>query len=412
MPVGPEVTRPRTAGVTSILVATVVAGAAGYGLTWVVYRSAGPASYAGFAVFWAALYFVVGAVAGIQQEIARASRPRDDGEPVDRARPAVFATAVSLILIAAVLATSPLWAHAVFGEHGELAVPLAIGVGGYALVATVAGLLYGVSQWRSIAAMIVVDAILRLALVLIALLVHGDVTLLAWAVAVPFPLALIVLWPFIRRGVVGRVQLDVRYRALLANVLRTLLASASTALLVSGFPILIGVITRDDPAELVGELIFTLTLTRAPLMVTVMALQSYLVVLFRDTPGRVARRLLLAIGGAAVTLGALGWWLGPPVLTWVSGHATSLGGGVIASMVFSSALIAGLTVSGAALLASSRHQAYAAGWLCAAVVTVLAISLPIGLVERAVVAMIAGPATGIVVHVLTLARGRARRGHA
>ena len=54
-----------------------------------------------------------------------------------------------------------------------------------------------------------------------------DAVVLAWAVALPFPLAIVLLWPAIRRGFVGRSELDVGYRALSWNVARTVVASGS-----------------------------------------------------------------------------------------------------------------------------------------------------------------------------------------
>jgi hypothetical protein len=220
-------------------------------------------------------------------------------------------------------------------------------------------------------------------------------------VALPFPLTILVLWPVIRGGFVGRSELDVGYRALSWNVSRTVLASVSTAVLVSGFPLLLGVTSRGETAALVGELIFTITLTRAPLIVTVMSLQSYFVVRFRDSPARWWKTFLAVqsvIAGAAVVFAAAGWWLGPAVFTWVSGRPTALDGSLIAILVASSALVGSLCVSAPAVLARSQHFVYSLGWVVAAVVTVAIMFAPLDFLPRVGAALIVGPIAGLLVH--------------
>ncbi len=386
---------------TLILGATAFAGIAGYLVTWLVFRSAGPAEYAVFAVFWAAMYLVVGALSGIQQEVARATRPIEPGSRATPSRVRNFALAAALLVFAAVTCTAPLWVGEVFPDQGWLLVwPLAVGTASYVLVAALCGSLYGVSQWRSLAMMIGADALLRLGLLGIALAASGDVLVLAWVVALPFPLAIVLLWPAIRRGFVGRSDIDVTYGPLVWNVVRVSVASTSTAVLVSGFPLLLGVVAERVSPALVGVLIFTITLTRAPLIVTVMSLQSFLVVKFRDnrSAGSLMGQVLVAISAGAVVLAGAGWLFGPAVLGWVSGETSSLGGEVIAALVGSSSLVAALCVTGSALLARSEHVLFSIGWLLAAVSTVVVMLLPLDIVTRACVALAVGPVMGLVVH--------------
>jgi hypothetical protein len=402
-------------GAALIIGATAIAGVAGYLVTFVVFRAAGAAAYATFAVFWATLYLVVGGLAGIQQEITRGTHRIPVGSRTVASRARNFAALASVVVFILIVASSPLWANAVFPRVGEpLIWPLALGAGSYVLVATLAGSLYGVSQWRSLALLIATDGVLRLGLLLLALIFTRDIVALAWVVALPFPLALILLWRFIRGGIVGRSDLDVGYRQLSWNVARTVLASASTAILVSGFPLILGVAARGQSPVFIGQLIFTITLTRAPLIVTVMSLQSYFVVHFRDhhrTMWRTFAGAQLVVVGGAVVLAALGWWLGPIVLSWVSGSPTPIGGPLIALLVASSALVAALSISGSAVLAKSRHFVYSAGWFVAAVVTIAVMSFPVEFLPRVEVALVVGPIAGLVVHLgwLTLFRLRSDR---
>jgi hypothetical protein len=400
----------RTNGVSTILLATIVAGIAGYFVTWLVFRQVGASTYAQFAIFWAALYLVIGSVSGIQHEIARANRPI---EPVPK--PAVnrarnFAVIAAFVMLAVISLSSFLWGPSVFGRNwAALAAPLAVGVAFYVLVAALSGVLYGIEKWRPLALMIASDGLIRVALLLIALLFTKDVVAFAWVVAIPFPLALAVVWPIIRRGAVGQSQLDVGYRGLSWNVARTILASASTAILVSGFPLLLGVAAKDESQVLLGQMIFTITLARAPLIVTIMSLQGLLTVRFRNNAHSWARTFLLVqaiIIGGAVVFGIGGALFGQAIFSWFAGESIQLSGGFIAMLVGSSALVGALCVSGAAVLARSQHFIYSAGWVLAAFATIVGLALPIGFFDRVTVALIAGPIVGLITHLLWLVIAR------
>lgn len=378
------------AGLRAILVATAVAGVASYLVTWFVPRVIGFAEYASFAVFWAALYLLVGTLSGLQQEVTRATVPVDAPVHANRARTfGLVAAAITLVLVLAAGWTTP------------YALPLAVGAASYALVAVLAGSLYGLARWRAVAALVLVDALLRLAAILVVLLFTHDVVALAWAAAVPFGLALVVLWPFIRRSVVGRAQLDVGYRRLSWNVSRTLLAAASTGVMVSGFPLLLGLTSAGaDPAQL-GLYILAATLVRAPLVVVAMSLQSYLLIVFRDAAGQVGRRLLVilcAVAGAAVLLAGLAWLVGPAVFGWLFPGEPTPQGWFVAALVVSSALVAAMFVSGSAVLARAQHFFYSAGWVAGALVTIVVLVLPLELETRTIVALVAGPLAGLAVH--------------
>ena len=393
----------RIDGIVAIGAATVVAGIAGYAITLLVYRVVGASAYAAFAVFWSALYLVVGGLSGIQQEVTRATVPIEPGTRHQPSRARNLAAIVAVGVFVLVLATAPAWNRSVFPSVGwPLVFPLAVGVSAYVLLAVLAGSLYGVSQWRSVAVLLATDSLLRLVFIAIALIFTRDILILAWLVAVPFPLTILLLWPRIRRGFVGRSDVDSSNRQLGWNALRAVVASVSTAVLVSGIPLLLGVTSNGESPALVGALIFAITLTRAPLIVSVMSLQSYFVVRFRDGGAHwtgLFWRVLGLVGAAAVVLAGLGWWLGRPVIEWVSGHPTPITGGFIAILVASSALVGALCVTGPAVLARSLHFAYSTGWLAAAIATIIVMVLPIDFLPRVSLALLIGPVAGLVVHI-------------
>lgn len=401
-------------GVSLIVGATAIAGVAGYVITWWVARRIGFASYAVFAIFWAFLYLVVGSLAGIQQEVTRATRPVAPGSTAPDHRARNFGIVAAAIVFALVVATAPLWVIAVFPRSGwGLVWPLAVGAASYVLVAVLSGMLYGTSRWLPLAWMIVIDPVLRLVALTVVLLYTTEIIALAWVVVLPLPLMLVVVIAVIRRQVFGRSSIDVGYRRLTWNVLRIVIAAAGLSLMVSGFPLIFGITTRHDPAATVGLLILTITLTRAPLIVTVLALQSLLIVRFRDHT-RTFWRTFFALQGLlmalSVVLAALGWLVGPAVFGLLFGSEAVPEGWFIAVLVASSALVAGMSVTASAVLSRSQHFVYSLGWVVAAAITVLSLMTPLDLIARTVLALIAGPLAGLVVHSVGLAKSEwARR---
>ena len=392
----------RPPGLGLILGGTAVAALAGYFVIWLVPIHIGLAAYKTFGLFWAAMYLVVGTLAGIQQEVTRGTTPRFGEDPGRASLARNFGVSGAGVVFLAVVATAPLWVSAVFPENGwQLVLPLAFAASSYVLVATLTGTLYGLSQWTPVALLVVVDALLRLSAVGILSVFTRDSVVLAWAAASPFLVTILILWPGFRSLVVGRATLDVDYRSLLWNVSRTMVAAASTGILVSGLPVVIGIAASEEPATLVASLFLAITITRAPVIVLVMSLQSYLLIRFRDRPATVYRTMfailgILIVGG--VLLGLAAWAVGPTVFDLLYGGRVALDGWLYGLLVVSSALVAALTVTGAAVLARSRHFAYSAGWVVAAVVTVISFSVPLGIIGQIVLAVIAGPAAGLLVH--------------
>lgn len=394
----------RPGGVVLILLATVVAGGSAYLLMPIVAANLGPEGYAAFAVFWAALYLIISALSGVQQEISRATRPRS---ATQQKRPGPVARNFGLVMAAMVLTvtivSAPLWIGAVFPTQGwSLVWPLAVGVSAYVIVAVLSGVLYGLRVWPFIAAMIGVDGVLRLALVWAVLPFTDDLDVIAYAVVAPFVLAPLVIWPVLRRHVVNKSELDVSFRPLAWNVSRTVVGSTSTGVLVSGFPLFLGATSGNDSASAIGTLVLAITLTRAPIIVAVMSLQSYLVIHFRAQNIKVWQallRVLALIGAATVALSALTYWLGSPALVLFVGPEYRLDGGVLALLVASAGLVGALCATGPAALARSLHTVFTAGWVVAAAATVLLLLVPGQLETRAIVALAVGPTLGLLVHV-------------
>jgi O-antigen/teichoic acid export membrane protein len=392
-------------GASSILAATLVAGVAMYLATLYVYRELGSAPYVLFAAYWSLLYLVVGSLSGVQQEMTRATRRNDPQSSPKVSNAKWFAIGLSLLVAIVIVASSFLWASPLLGDEGEQLVwPFALGAASYVIVASLAGSLFGLSKWSSIALMSAFDGLLRLGLLTIALAFTNDIVILAWCVSLAFPLAIAVIWPFARKGFINTSHLDVSIKRLSLNISQTLAASTSAALIINGFPLLVVNVSQGQDPSFVGDLILTITIIRAPLIVIALSMQSYLVVKFRDrtssTLGPVLKIIsVITILTALVSI--LGYRAGPDFLTLLTGRPLLIDGNLFSLVLISSGLVAAMVASGANLLAKGNHIFYSGGWLFAATVSVVAISLPIAFEERVLASLILGPIGGLLVFIVS-----------
>jgi O-antigen/teichoic acid export membrane protein len=394
-------------GFILIVAATGLVGIAGYLITVWVPNLIGFGPYATFAVFWAFTFLVAAALTGIQQEITRGTQAREPGDTSRSGQAGRFALLAAIVVLVAVLGTAPLWQAAVFPEHGwALVVPLAIGAASYVPLAVLAGSLYGVAHWKALFALISIEGLLRLVLVILAAYLQPDAATFAWAIALPFPIAVLTVWPFARSRIVGKTRLDVSLPQLTWNVSRTIVAATAMGLMISGFPLILQLTSPGQPEGLMGLVIATATLTRAPLIVVGMALQSFLIVFFRARAAHFWRTLLMleaAVLAIGVVLAVAGYLLGPAVFAFAFPNEDVPADWLIATFVLSSALVGALCVSAPAVLSRNAHAAFSAGWIVAAVITVVCLLLPLGFVEKTVLALLVGPTTGVLVHAVYLA---------
>ncbi|MFZ4893243.1 hypothetical protein ACL9RL_02205 [Plantibacter sp. Mn2098] len=402
-----------------ILAATAIGGGAGY----VLQAFAGPTLdtklYAPFSVFWSALYLFVSALSGLQQEVTRATKPVTVGvsapASVSHGRGALlrnFSLLTMLVVAALVAGSAWLWVSTVFPVGGwSFIPPLVLGLVGYVAVAAISGVFYGLSFWVLAAMMTVVDGLLRLVIVGTLLFLTKDTVVLAWGVAAPFALTPVIVWLVARSSVTGRFSLDVGPRALTWNVARTIVAATATGIMVSGLPLVIQSTGATGTVDDFGALTYAINLTRAPIVIVVLALQSYLVVTFRAHADAVlgwVLRLSAVVLGGSLVLAFLAWWLGPWVLTALFHREDVLPALTLGLLVATAGLVGVLCVTGAATLARSQHSSFTAGWIVAAILTIIVLLLPLGLQERTLLAMTLGPVGGLVVHGIALTRRSGR----
>ena len=391
-----------------VLVATGITGIAGFLVTISAGAALGPELYSYFGVFWSGLFLVVGVLFGLQQESTRAtaeSLAAADASPV-RSSLWIFGAAAGLIVGVIVFATSFWWAPAALSPaYAGLSLQIAIGSAFNAVVATLSGALAGAARWRLLATIIAVDGLLRLAGVLIALAAGGDPTTLAWVVILPFPLSVVIVFLCAPQTLRTVTRSPLTYRQLAINSGHTVLAASATAVLINGFPLILAFFARADEAATLGALIFAITLTRAPILVPMMALQSYLITRFTNHPDQIGKLIGQAaalIGVVMLVLAAITAPWGTWALRTFMGQGYALPAEALVPLVVSSGFIGALCVTGPALLAQGRHRAYAAGWIVASIVALIVLFVPVGIEFRAALALSAGPIAGLIVHFIAL----------
>lgn len=396
-----------------ILVASLIAAVSSFAIMALAARVLPPEANRQFLVFWAILFGVFGVLSGIQHETTRAvsSAPVATG----REGTGVLGSAAGIGLAAAALLalTSPLWAPGRLpaGTLGAVLVVVA-SAALYACHTAIAGTLAGRRRWRAYADLMAAEALMRLlacGLVVLAIVrglpaAGGGLLLLeaAAASAVLVWAAAVLLTAPGREA--ARTRAGLRPAELLSRRLGAMLTAACTAVLVTAYPTFIDASARGEDAVEVASLLFMLSLTRAPIMIPLQALQGVAITAFvarRDRPLQALAPVLARLGLLTVLAAALAALLGPPALRLVNpvyvSHPLTWAG-----LTLAGGCVAVLTLSGTAALAVDRHRDYAAGWVLASALGVAALWLPLPLTVRVVLALVAGPLLGAGLHLLLL----------
>ncbi|MET0455490.1 MAG: hypothetical protein ABW137_26925 [Mycobacterium sp.] len=396
--------------------ATVVSALCGYAVLYLAARDLEPAGFSVFAVFWGAFGLFAGAANGLLQESTREVRQaRTLAEvPEPRSSPIRVAAVVGVVAAAAIAGTSPLWSWHVFTESQALSVALlAAGVAGFCVHATLLGMLAGVDRWSQYGTLIVGDAAMRVTVATTTFLVGWGLVGYLWATVAGAIAWLLLLLASPSSRAAARLATPGTTAVFLRGASHSIAAAGASAILIMGFPVLLKA-TSADLGAAGGVVILAVTLTRAPLLVPLTAMQGNLIAHFVDQRDRRLRSLvvpvaaLAVLGGAAVLVAGL---LGPWLLRTAFGPDYQLGGALLAWFTAAAVMIAVLTLTGAATVAAALHRAYAVGWISATLASTLLLLAPWTLETRTVVALLCGPLAGIAVHLIALARVPAPTGY-
>ncbi|MCV7422317.1 hypothetical protein H7K45_17350 [Mycobacterium yunnanensis] len=389
--------------------ATVVSALCGYAVLYLAARNLEPAGFSVFAVFWGAFGLFAGAANGLLQESTREVRQARTlaRVPEPRSSPMRVAAVVGVASAVAIAGTSPLWSWHVFTESQVLSVALlAAGVAGFCVHATLLGMLAGVDRWSQYGALIVGDAAMRVTVAAVTFLVGWGLVGYLWATVAGAVAWAVLLLASPSSRAAARLLTPGTTAVFLRGASHSIAAAGASAILIMGFPVLLKA-TSADLGAAGGVVILAVTLTRAPLLVPLTAMQGNLIAHFVDQRARRLRSLvapmaaLAVLGGAAVLAAGL---IGPWLLRTAFGPDYQLGGALLAWFTAAAVMIAALTLTGAATVAAALHRAYAVGWISATVASTLLLLAPWPLETRTVVALLCGPLAGIAVHVIALAR--------
>ena len=394
-------------------------------VTMIAQRALNGSELTEFLLFWAALFTVTGIITGIQPEITRAvgtARTRAvadgaasaEGSAPQGARVVTVTAALGAIAGALVLVSSPLWAGQQIPHSAAVGVTaMAVGVFLYALQATMSGVTAGEDRWYLFAAVGGLESAGRLILMLAAALLIPSLAGLEVATVVPMGLWLILALVTVSGRRLWVARADVPARRLMTNILWSFLSSAAAAVLMMGFP---NVLKASGAAEsepvVLGTLILAISITRSPIMIPLQAFQGVAVSAFLKQRHRPVAAFIKP-AAAVVSVGAVGalaaYLVGPllfrliypPAAGAEPAYEAAASGITLGALVFASALLALMTLSGNMALAVNQHRIYLAGWVVAAAVTLsLAFLIPAPLVPRAIVALAVGPVCGFVVHMV------------
>ncbi|OBH55087.1 hypothetical protein [Mycobacterium sp. E2479] len=399
--------------------ATAVTALCGYAVIYLAARDLAPGGFSVFGVFWGAFGLVTGAANGLLQETTREVRSCSVGGPYvsdlaalpvpgePRTHPMRVAMLVGVAAAVLIAGSSPLWSARVFIDARLLSVALlSVGLAGFCVHATLLGMLAGTNQWSRYGALMVTDAIIRVTVAAATVALGWHLVGFLWATVAGAVAWLILLIASPATRHTARLLTPGGTATFLRGAAHSITAAGASAILVMGFPVLLKLTSAELGAQ-GGVIILAVTLTRAPLLVPLTAMQGNLIAHFVDERSDRIRALLApaAIVGAIGAVGVLAAAaVGPWLLRVAFGPQYHASSALLAWLTAAAVAIAMLTLTGAAAVAAARHRAYSLGWVSATVASGLLLLLPLSLQTRTVIGLLCGPVVGIGVHLLALSR--------
>jgi O-antigen/teichoic acid export membrane protein len=392
--------------------ATALTALCGYAVIYLAARDLAPGGFSVFGVFWGAFGLVSGAAFGLLQETIREVRSIRyidalPGPGGSRTHPLRVAALVGVAAAVAIAGSSPLWSGRVFVEARWLSVVLlSVGLAGFCLHTTLLGMLAGTDRWTHYGALMVTDAVIRVAVAATTFVIGWGLNGFLWATVAGAVAWLIMLLASPAVRATARMLTPGSTVTFLRGAGHSITAAGASAILVMGFPVLLKLTSNELGAQ-GGVIILAVTLTRAPLLVPLTAMQGNLIAHFVDQRTDRLRALLVpaaiigGIGAAGVLAAGL---VGPWLLRVAFGPQYDASGALLAWLTGAAVAIAMLTLTGAAAVAAALHRAYSLGWVTATVASALLLLLPLPLETRTVVGLLCGPLVGIGVHLVALGR--------
>jgi len=406
-------------GAGSVAIGLAVAGIGTYLFLGLTGRILGPERFGSLSALWGFVFILgPGVYTPLQQEVGRllADRRASDlgGRDVVR-KAAIAGAAVTVALVAVVVALTPWLSSTFFAGAFGMAIALAIALVGFFCSFLTRGIVSGLGRFERFAALMGGESLVRLALAAGLALVGVQATVwygMSVAIA-PFIAAGAVL--FIGRRPTVAVGPPARWSDL-SRALGWLLASALLSqLLVNAAILVVRALSENDSAE-AGEFLAALVIARVSLYLfqaIEAALLPNLAVLVAerriDEYRRAVRQLVLAIGVLVVvcTIGA--FIVGPLVVRVMFGSEFDVSHSMMAILAAASAVYVLASAQTGALIAIGGHRETAFGWAAACVAFVVVVVTVPGLYLRVELAYLIGSVVAALS--LTWAMQRRALGH-
>ena len=388
----------------AIFFSSVIAAAATFAISVIAAYFLSHSEFRQFqSAFWPLVFGIYGITGAIQQETTRAvgSNLIDQAFALEKRKNELSYLVIVLLLgaciAALVLITSPLWASA-FPYYQHISVCLvALGVMIYAVYAAVSGASAGWNSWYLYSALGGGEALMRLAATLAAVVLSWHLLGFETAVVV----ASLIWVPCVVFSRTGRrvwhASIDVSSRRYARNIVMLMLSSAGASILMTAFPFFLQFTTQDQSAQF-NALVAAIGVTRSPIMMPLQAFQGVAISAFlkhQEHPMRALARPCFWILGIGSFGALLAYLIGPFLFDIFYPKYSGLAPGtMLAVLTFESAIIALLVLAGNLVIALKMHLLYMAGWICAMVMTLLLLQIPMDTAGRTELALGVAPMSG------------------